>query len=76
VSFECKATQIIQLTDASGTALDTHVVFAEGVGVHIETDLIHDGVYNTGAAQPIFPGDGPGDYFTISKAAQFRMTRP
>ncbi len=76
VSFECKVTQIMRLNDASGTALDTHVVFGEVIGVHIETDLIHDCVYNTVAAQPILRGGGHADYFTISEAARFSMTRP
>ena len=76
VSFECQVTQIVQLNDASGEELDTHVVFGEVVGVHIETELISDGVYNTVAAQPIMRGGGLADYFTISEEARFRMNRP
>lgn len=76
VSFECQVTQIVQLNDASGEELDTHVVFGEVVGVHIETELINDGVYNTVAAQPIMRGGGLADYFSISEEARFRMNRP
>jgi len=76
VSFECKVTQIVQLNDASGGKLDTHVVFGEVVGVHIETDLIHSGVYDTVAAQPIMRGGGLGDYFAISEESRFSMNRP
>ena len=76
VSFECRVTQVVQLKNASGGELDTHVVFGEVVGVHIENDLIRDGVYDTVAAQPIMRGGGPADYFTISEEARFRMNRP
>ncbi|MEP6390230.1 MAG: flavin reductase family protein [Halioglobus sp.] len=76
VSFECVVTQVVQLKDAGGGDLDTHVVFGEVVGVHIDTDLIQDGVYDTVAAQPIMRGGGLADYFTISEEARFRMNRP
>ena len=76
VSFECQVTQVVQLNDTGGGKLDTHVVFGEVVGVHIEADLISDGVYDTVAAQPIMRGGGLADYFTISEEARFRMNRP
>ncbi|MEP4485620.1 MAG: flavin reductase family protein [Halioglobus sp.] len=76
VSFECAVTQVVQLKDAGGGDLDTHVVFGEVVGVHIDSDLIQDGVYDTVAAQPIMRGGGLADYFTISEEARFRMNRP
>ncbi|MDP5052513.1 MAG: flavin reductase family protein [Congregibacter sp.] len=76
VCFECRVTQTIRLTSAQGEALDTHVVFGEVVGVHIEHDLIRDGVYDTIAAHPILRGGGPADYFTISQDAKFTMNRP
>ncbi len=76
VAFECRVTQIVQLQDAEGNAVDTHMVFGEVVGVHIDRSLIVDGVYDTVAAKPVLRGGGPADYFTISRDAKFRMTRP
>jgi flavin reductase (DIM6/NTAB) family NADH-FMN oxidoreductase RutF len=76
VSFECKVTQVIQLTTSAGDAIDTHMVFGEVVGVHIEKRLLKDGVYDTVAGEPIMRGGGPADYFTISEAAKFLMRRP
>ncbi len=76
VAFECQVTQIIRLNNLSGEPLDTHVVFGEVVGVHIDNDLIHDGVYDTVAAAPIMRGGGPADYFSITEDVRFYMNRP
>lgn len=76
VAFECQVTQVLPLKDISGNTLDTYVVFGEVIGVHIQADLIQDGVYDTVAGQPILRGGGPADYYSISEAAKFKMYRP
>ncbi|TWI47282.1 flavin reductase (DIM6/NTAB) family NADH-FMN oxidoreductase RutF [Pseudomonas duriflava] len=76
VSFECKLTQLIQLQTASGDNLNTWLVLGEVVGVHIDTALLVDGVYQTAQARPILRGGGPADYFEISQDSLFRMNRP
>lgn len=76
VAFECRVTQVIQLTNTDGEQLDTHVVFGEVVGVHIQKALIPNGVYDTVAGEPILRGGGMADYFAISEAAKFFMERP
>jgi flavin reductase (DIM6/NTAB) family NADH-FMN oxidoreductase RutF len=76
VSFECKVTQIIALTDIAGCEVSSWVTFGEAVAIHIRKDLIEDGVYNTVLAEPIARGGGPADYFTIGEAQRFRMVRP
>jgi len=76
VSFECKVTQIVALTDTAGREVDSWITFGEAVAIHIRKDLIVDGLYNTVLAQPIARGGGPADYFTIGEAQRFRMTRP
>lgn len=76
VSFECKATQIIQLESAQGSKVNTWVVFGEVVGVHIDNSLLVNGVYDTAHAQHILRGGGPADYFEITPDNLFQMSRP
>ncbi|MDY7547029.1 flavin reductase family protein [Glaciimonas sp. CA11.2] len=76
VSFECKLTQVIQLRGVSGAAVESWLVLGEVVGVHINTALLVDGVYDTAAAEPILRGGGPGDYFQTLPQSLFRMYRP
>ena len=76
VSFECRCTQIIQLQRANGETVPTWLVLGEVVGVHIDTALLKEGIYDTAAAAPILRGGGPADYFSIGPDQLFRMSRP
>jgi flavin reductase (DIM6/NTAB) family NADH-FMN oxidoreductase RutF len=76
VSMECRLSQLVQLTSASGTLVSSWLVLGEVVGVHIREDLLEDGVYNTAKAQPVLRGGGPSAYFEISEDARFDLTRP
>lgn len=76
VAFECKVTQILQLTDNQGTALSNWVVFGEVVAAHIARRLLVDGIYDTAAAHPILRAGGPDAYAEITPQTMFRMTRP
>ena len=74
VQFECRTSQIIRLQDAGGGQIDSWMVLGEVVGVHIDRDLIVDGVYDTAKARPIMRGGGRGDYFEAGE--KFEMLRP
>ena len=76
VHFECKLTQLIELTDKDGRGLDQWLVIGEAVGIHIDRALLEDGVYQTARARPISRGGGPADYFEAREDALFRMRRP
>ncbi|WIM71812.1 flavin reductase family protein [Corynebacterium suedekumii] len=76
VFFECRATQLLELRDAAGTGTGTRMVFGEVVGVHIDRELLVDGIYQTALADPVTRGGGPDTYFTISDEGRFAMTRP
>ncbi len=76
VAFECRLTQLIRLTDRHGEELDQYLVIGEAVGVHIDTAMLEDGVYQTARARPIMRGGGPADYFDVTEANLFRMWRP
>lgn len=76
VSFECRVTQVINLTDAHGKATAGWLTLGEVVMVHISDEALVDGTYRTVATHPILRGGGPTDYFEITEAARFGMRRP
>ncbi|MDG0852454.1 flavin reductase family protein [Roseateles puraquae] len=76
VSFECRVTQIVQLTTAAGATVPTWLVLGEVVAVHIARRLLVNGVYDTAAARPMLRGGGPADYFEIAPELRFQMHRP
>jgi flavin reductase (DIM6/NTAB) family NADH-FMN oxidoreductase RutF len=76
VNFECRVTQILRLTTVAGAEVDTWLTLGEVVAVHIDPDLIEDGVYNTGKARPILRAGRMGDYVEVTPEAFFEMRRP
>lgn len=76
VAFECRSTQILQLSGLDGVKVPTWLVLGEVVAVHIATRLLRDGVYDTAAAGHILRGGGAADYFSIGPEQLFRMYRP
>ncbi|HUN25297.1 MAG TPA: flavin reductase family protein [Steroidobacteraceae bacterium] len=76
VNFECRVTQIVQLRNLAGAAVETWLTLGEIVAVHIERRFLAGGFYVTAAAQPVVRGGGPADYFTIGADALFKMDRP
>ena len=76
VNFECRLTQIVQLQGADGNKVHSWLILGEVVAVHIERQLLVDGVYDTAAAQPILRAGRRGDYAEIRPEAMFEMVRP
>jgi flavin reductase (DIM6/NTAB) family NADH-FMN oxidoreductase RutF len=76
VTFECKLTQLIRLETKEGRALDQWLVIGEAVGIHIDTAMLEDGIYQTARARPISRGGGPADYFETREDALFKLARP
>ncbi|EOI5730579.1 flavin reductase family protein [Cronobacter malonaticus] len=76
VNFECRLSQCIQLTSASGEPIDTWLVLGEVVAVHIAETLLEDGIYQTSKAQPILRAGGPSAYYSIDDAQRFDLVRP
>ena len=72
-ALECKATQIVQMRGADGSARDNYVVFGEVVGVHIDEQYIKNGILDAAALQPI-ARLGYRDYSVVTEL--FQMTRP
>jgi flavin reductase (DIM6/NTAB) family NADH-FMN oxidoreductase RutF len=76
VSFECRTAQVIRLHGVAGTPSDNWLTIGEVVGVHIDEELLVDGIYQTGAAHPVVRAGGPSAYFEIDPAQRFDLTRP
>jgi flavin reductase (DIM6/NTAB) family NADH-FMN oxidoreductase RutF len=76
VSFECRLSQLVRLTDRHGADTDTWLTLGEVVAIHIHQDLIRDGLYDTAAAAPIMRGGGAADYFRLDPNSRFQMWRP
>jgi flavin reductase (DIM6/NTAB) family NADH-FMN oxidoreductase RutF len=72
-ALECKLLQIVQLSDIDGRALDSHVVFGQVVGVHIDDRYIVNGLLDTAAMRPI-ARCGYHDYTVMERT--FTMRRP
>ena len=63
-----------RLLGADGTPSDNWWCTGEVVGIHIDTDLLVDGVYRTELAHPVVRGGGPSAYYELGK--RFDLTRP
>lgn len=72
-ALECALLQIVQLSDADGRALDTHVLFGQVIGVNIDDRFVRDGLLDTAAMKPI-ARNGYHNYAVVE--SQFRMVRP
>lgn len=76
VNFECKVTQIVQLTDKASAPVPAWLVLGEVVGVHIRRDLLQDGVFDTFGAGVILRAGGPTAYAFVAPESRFDMVRP
>ncbi|MEM6050930.1 flavin reductase family protein [Erwinia sp. P7711] len=76
VNFECKLTQVLQLEGADGEKLEQWMVFGEAVAIHIDHDLLEEGIYQTAKANPILRAGGPSAYYAISEDLRFDLQRP
>ena len=72
-ALECKLLQIVPMTDIDGRAVDTHVVFGQVIGVHIDDRFIVNGLLDTVAMKPI-ARCGYHNYAVVE--GQFTMVRP
>jgi len=75
VNFECRVSQVFQLTNAEGSKLETWMVLGEVVGVHIDRELIKDGIYDMLGAEPIMRAGGPAGYYGVSANDYFELHR-
>ena len=76
VHFECKVTQIVDLTNHRGEKTNGTIVFGEVIAVHISKHLLKDGLFDTFAADVILRAGGPTAYARIGPDSRFDMRRP
>jgi len=72
-ALECKLVRIVPLETHRHQPVDSHVVFGEVVGVHIDDRYVVNGVLDTAALKPI-ARCGYDQYAAVE--ALFSMTRP
>lgn len=72
-ALECRLLQIVPMSDLEGRELDTHVVFGQVIGVHIDDRFIKDGLVDTAAMKPI-ARCGYHNYAVVE--SEFKLTRP
>ncbi|MEO3935264.1 flavin reductase family protein [Dermatophilaceae bacterium Soc4.6] len=76
VSFECRVTQVIELTGTDGASAGAWLTVGEVVGVHIDEQFLVDGVYDTALAEPVMRAGGPSAYYGITADNRFDLRRP
>ncbi|MGA5462624.1 flavin reductase family protein [Mycobacterium sp. NPDC050041] len=76
VNFECRLTQLVQLQDTEGEAVETWLVLGQVVAVHIDRQWLVDGIYDTPGPRPILRAGGPANYSEIGPDGVFTMDRP
>jgi flavin reductase (DIM6/NTAB) family NADH-FMN oxidoreductase RutF len=73
-ALECRLLQIVRLSDLDGRPLDSYLALGQVVGVHIASQYLRDGRFDTAAARPIARAGYRGDYFEMG--ALFELLRP
>jgi flavin reductase (DIM6/NTAB) family NADH-FMN oxidoreductase RutF len=76
VNFECKVADIVQLKGYKGDLVETWLVLGEVIGVHINTALLKDGVFDTFGAGIVLRAGGASAYAEIRPESRFDMVRP
>ncbi|MGI4860181.1 MAG: flavin reductase family protein [Janthinobacterium lividum] len=73
-ALECRLLQVIRLKTLDGTPMDNWLALGQVVGVHIRSEFLKDGLFDTVAAQPVMRAGYRGDYLGIGEA--FELIRP
>jgi flavin reductase (DIM6/NTAB) family NADH-FMN oxidoreductase RutF len=76
VNFECVVTDIVQLKNRHGEPTQAWLTLGEVVGVHIQRELLKDGVFDTFGAGIILRAGGPSSYAEIRPETRFDIRRP
>lgn len=71
--LECRVTMVTTLKDVEGVETDSHVVFGQVMGIHIDETVIRDGRFDLALADPILRA-GYMDYAGISPLIE--LARP
>ncbi|WP_250453788.1 flavin reductase family protein [Caballeronia sp. ATUFL_M2_KS44] len=73
-ALECKLLQVVRLHDLDGQPMNNWLALGQVVGVHIRSEFLKDGLFDTAAARPIMRAGYRADYAEIGE--MFQMIRP
>jgi flavin reductase (DIM6/NTAB) family NADH-FMN oxidoreductase RutF len=73
-ALECKLLQVIRLNNLAGEPMNNWLALGQVVGVHIRSEYLKDGFFDTAAARPIMRAGYRADYAEIGE--MFEMFRP
>jgi flavin reductase (DIM6/NTAB) family NADH-FMN oxidoreductase RutF len=73
-ALECKLLQVIRLNNLAGEPMNNWLALGQVVGVHIRSEYLKDGLFDTAAARPIMRAGYRADYAEIGE--MFEMFRP
>lgn len=75
VSMECKLIEIKALQDVHGQALNTAMIIAQIVRVHVRQDCIKDGLFDLVAAKVVARAGYRGDYVPVERTMELLRPR-
>ncbi|VXC88997.1 Asp/Glu/hydantoin racemase [Burkholderia sp. 8Y] len=73
-ALECRLLQVVRLHDLAGQPMNNWLALGQVVGVHIRSEFLKDGLFDTAAARPIMRAGYRADYAEIGE--MFQMVRP
>ncbi|KIG08075.1 flavin reductase family protein [Caballeronia concitans] len=73
-ALECRLLQVVRLHDLDGQPMNNWLALGQVVGVHIRSEFLKDGLFDTAAARPIMRAGYRADYAEIGE--MFQMIRP
>ncbi|MDR5734917.1 flavin reductase family protein [Caballeronia sp. LZ025] len=73
-ALECRLLQVVRLHDLDGQPMNNWLALGQVVGVHIRSEYLKDGLFDTAAARPVMRAGYRADYAEIGE--MFQMLRP
>ncbi|WP_248322867.1 flavin reductase family protein [Caballeronia sp. Sq4a] len=73
-ALECRLLQVVRIHDLAGQPMNNWLALGQVVGVHIRSEFLKDGLFDTAAARPIMRAGYRADYAEIGE--MFQMIRP
>ncbi|WP_244849693.1 flavin reductase family protein [Caballeronia sp. SL2Y3] len=73
-ALECRLLQVVRIHDLAGQPMNNWLALGQVVGVHIRSEFLKDGLFDTAAARPIMRAGYRADYAEIGE--MFQMVRP
>ncbi|MDR5739007.1 MULTISPECIES: flavin reductase family protein [unclassified Caballeronia] len=73
-ALECRLLQVVRLHDLDGQPMNNWLALGQVVGVHIRSEFLKDGLFDTAAARPVMRAGYRADYAEIGE--MFQMLRP